>query len=177
MSKIARCLKLLVGIVLMFSLASCEPTQNPYSIYWHDNNLCVTMPRPTSGIVELGKVDWNGVELSDVVDAIHKECLKAQKSENVDVWVRFENPQTDKYGNVTMAYDDYQIATIPLSEARKYKSGKFLDTEYKLSQSIYNSVFGSTDNENSFNNYNEFDKELEELRKARYIAPTDTLDF
>lgn len=178
MNKIVQCLKALIGILLILCVASCEPTQTqkPYSIYWHDNNLCVTMPRPTSGIIELGKVDWNGVELSEVADAIYKECSTTKKSGNVDVWVRFENPQTDKYGNVTMAYDDHQIATIPLSEARKYKSGKFLDTEYKLSQSIYNAAFGSTDNESSFDDYNEFDNELDELRK-RYIAPTDTINL
>lgn len=178
MSKIAQCLKLLIGTVLMLCVASCESTQTqkPFSIYWHDNNLCVTMPHPTSGIIELGKVDWGGVDLNQVVSDIFNECNNSKRSGEVTIWVRFENPQTDKYGNVTMAYDDHQIATILLSEARKYKSGKFLDTEYKLSQSIYNAAFGSTDNESSFDDYNEFDKELEELRK-RYIAPTDTLDF
>lgn len=182
MSKIVQCLKSLIGTLLLSCVASCAltQTQKPYSIYWHDNNLCVTMPHPTNGIIELGKVDWSGVELSDVADAIYKECSTTKKSGNAVVWVRFENPQTDKYGNVTMAYEDHQIASIPLSEARKYKSGKYLDAEYRLTENFRNAAFDSTNNDeyhDSWDNYNEFDRELNDLRNKRYIAPTDTINL
>lgn len=125
------------------------------------------MPYPTIGLVRIGCEHWNGVELSEVADDIYKKCSTTEKSGNAVVWVRFENPQTDKYGNETMAYDDFEIATIPLSEARKYKSGRFLDAEYKLSEGIRKAAFGSTDNEDDY----------DEWLKSQYIAPTDTLDF
>lgn len=168
----------------MLCFSSCafqhESKDKAYAIYWQDNSLCVTMPRPTIGVIELGREHWNGVKLSDVADDIYKECSSTEKSENVVVWVRFENPQTDKYGNVTMAYDDFEIATIPLSEARKYKSGKYLDAEYRLTENIRNAAFGSTNNDeyhDSWDNYNEFDRELNDLRNKRYIAPTDTINL
>lgn len=158
-------------ILILLSISSCTPTQSqqekPYSIYWQDNNLCVTMPHPTIGLIELGREDWNGVQLYEVAEDIYKECSTTGKSGNAVVWVRFENPQTDKYGNVTMAYDDFKIATIPLSEARKYKSGNFLDTEYKLSEGIRNIAFSSTNNEDDY----------DEWLKSQYVSPTDTLDF
>lgn len=125
------------------------------------------MQHPTIGLIELGREDWNGVQLNEVTDDIYKECSTTEKSGSAVVWIRFENPQTDKYGNVTMAYDDFEIADIPLSEARKYKSGKFLDTEYKLSEGIRKAAFSSTNNEDDY----------DEWLKSQYIVPTDTLDF
>jgi len=103
------------------------------------------MPHPTMDNVEPGKPYWRGVRLDNVVKDIYTECLQCNKSGDIDitVWVRFENPQTDKYGNETMAYNEYKIATIPLSEARKYKSGKYLDNEYKLKKGFHNAAFGS----------------------------------
>ncbi len=123
------------------------------------------MPHPTIGIVGLGMEDWRGVELKKVVEDIYIECSSSKSSGNAVVWVRFENPQTDKYGNVTMAYDDYQLATIPLSEARKYKSSKFLDAEYKLSEGIRNAAFRANST-------------VEEIYTPnQYIAPTDTINL
>ncbi len=72
-------------------------TERSYQTYWQDNNLCVVMKRPTVGIIELGKTDWNGVELDDVVETIYNECIQTERSGNAIVWVRFENPQTDRY--------------------------------------------------------------------------------
>lgn len=163
--------KILFSLILLVCFSSCafqqESKDKVHTIYWQDNNLCVTMPHPTIGLIELGREDWNGVQLSEVVEDIYKECSTTQKSGNAVVWVRFENPQTDKYGNVTMAYDDFKIATIPLSEARKYKSGNLLDTEYKLSEGIRNVAFSSINNEDDY----------DEWLKSQYVSPTDTLDF
>lgn len=160
-----------ITVLLLLFISSCTPTQSqqekPYSIYWHDNNLCVVMQHPTIGLIELGREDWNGVQLNEVADDIYKECSTTEKSGNAVVWVRFENPQTDKYGNVTMAYDDFEIATMPLSEARKYKSGRFLDAEYKLTEGIRKAAFGSTDNTDDY----------DEWLKSQYIAPTDTINL
>ena len=43
------------------------------------------------GIVELGKIDWNGVEFDDVVNDIYNECIHSERNENAIIWVRFEN--------------------------------------------------------------------------------------
>jgi len=134
--------KVLAVLLCIICLFSCKQKSESYTIYWQDNNLCVVMPHPTMGLVELGKVNWNGVELEKVVDDIYNECVQTNKSGNIAVWVRFENQQTDKYGNETMAYEDHAIAIIPLSEARKYQSGKYLDNEYKLKHGLHNAAFG-----------------------------------
>ena len=134
--------KILVCIILIaLSAISCGRNK-PYTIYWSDNNLCVVLPHPTIGIVGFGREDWKGVDLNQVAEDIYKECIKSGNSGDVIIWARFEDPQTDKYGNETMFYNDYEIATIPLSEACKYKSGKFLDSEYKLSLGFRKAAFG-----------------------------------
>lgn len=170
-------MKWILSLTLLIAIISCDnrtQIQHPYNIYWQDNNLCVIMKRPTMGIVELGKIDWNGVELDDVVNDIYNECIHSERNGNAIIWIRFENPQTDKYGNETMSYDDYKIATIPLSEARKYKSAKYLDLEYKLTDNIQKSALGSDCTNNiNHSSYEEFDAELEALRRVY----NDTLDF
>lgn len=124
------------------------------------------MPHPTMGIVTSGLSDWRGVDLDNVVEDIYNECLKTHKSGDIVVWARFENPQTDKYGNETMAYDDFEIATIPLSEAHKYKSGKFLDAEYQIKQNFYNAAFGQ------IQTYWKYQTTLTDGTKV-YLAPRD----
>ena len=76
-----------------------------------------------------------------------------------------------------------------MSEARKYKSGKFLDAEYKLTEGIRKAAFGSTDNEDDYDEwlksqYNTVKAvrsnntiDLDYIAPNQYIAPTDTLDF
>lgn len=160
---------ILLSLILVLCFSSCafqqESKDKAYTIYWQDNNLCVVMQHPTIGLIELGREDWNGVDISEVIDDIYKECSTTEKSGSAVVWVRFENPQTDKYGNETMAYDDFEIAIIPLSEARKYKSGKFLDAEYKLTEGIRKVAFGSTDNADDY----------DEWLKSQYNVATDTV--
>lgn len=174
-------MKWILSLTLLIAIISCDnrtQPQRPYNIYWQDNNLCVIMKRPTMGIVELGKIDWNGVEFDDVVNDIYNECIHSERNENAIIWVRFENPQTDRYGNETMNYDDYELATIPLSEARKYKSGKFLNNEYALTDKIYKVAFGTPVENNHVNSFNnEVDADLEEFRNIRNAYTTDTLDF
>lgn len=134
------------SLILLLWLSSCafqqESKDKAYTFYWQENSLFVEMPHPTMGIVTPGLADWRGVDLDNVVEDIYNECLKTLKSGDITVFVGFENPQTDKYGNVTMAYEYFQIVTIPLEEAKKYKSGKFLDAEYQIKQTFYNAAFG-----------------------------------
>lgn len=120
---------------------SCNEKKSNYTIYWQENNLCVVMPHPTKGIVSPGLIDWRGVELSDVLEDIYNEFQKTNMSGNVLVWVRFEMPEHDKYGNETMSYDDHLVATIPISEGKKYKSSKYLDMEYNLTNLFVQSAF------------------------------------
>lgn len=170
-------MKWILSLTLLIAIISCDnrtQTQRPYNIYWQDNNLCVIMKRPTMGIIELGKIDWNGVELDDVVNDIYNECIHSERNGNAVIWIRFENTQTDKYGNETMTYDDYTLNTIPLSEARKYKSATYLDLEYKLTDNIQKlALGGGCTNNINHSSYEEFDADLEALRRVY----NDTLDF
>ncbi|WP_305156448.1 hypothetical protein [uncultured Muribaculum sp.] len=160
-------------VLLLLSISSCTLTQShndkPYSIYWEENNLCVEMPHPTMGIVTPGLANWRGVDLDNVVEDIYNECLKTHKSGDIVVWARFENPQTDKYGNETKAYDESEIVTIPLEEAKKYKSGKFLDAEYQIKQNFYNAAFGENQ---TYGNLRQ--TTLPDGTKV-YLAPGDSL--
>lgn len=133
-------INILLFIFLIIS-SSCNKEKSKYSIYWEGNNLCVVMPHPTMGIVSLGQINWCGVELNEVNDHILDEIHKTNLSGNALVWVRFEKPEHDKYGNETMSYDDHLVATIPISEGKKYKSGNYLDTEYGIKNRIIQSAF------------------------------------
>lgn len=99
------------------------------------------MPHPTMGIVTPGQIDWRGVELSEVVEDIYNEFQRTNLSGDVSVWVRFEMPEHDKYGNENVSYDDHFLTTIPISEAKKYQSGNYLDAEYSLKNRIIQSAF------------------------------------
>lgn len=121
-------------VPLLVFLVSCG-TSKDYKIYWDKDNLCVVMPYPTRGIANLNQINWGDVNLDEVAQDIYEEIIKNNSYLNIKVWVRFENPQFDKYGNETMVYDDFEIATIPLSEAKKYQSWKFLNQSYSI---IYN---------------------------------------
>lgn len=164
-------MKIQIFITLLFLwLTSCgyqrESEQKAYSLHLSDHSLSVIMPHPTMGIVTPGLADWRGVDLDNVVEDIYNECLKTLKSGAITVFVGFENPQTDKYGNVTMAYEYFQIVTIPLEEAKKYKSGKFLDAEYQIKQTFYNAAFGQ------IQTYWKYQTTLTDGSKV-YLAPRD----
>ena len=172
---------LIIALLLLF-ISSCTSTQpqeeKPYSIHWRDNSILVVMQHPTMSIVTPGLSDWRGVDLEKVIDEIYEVCSSSQSSGDVVVFVGFENPQTDKYGNVTMAYEHFEIATIPLSEARKYKSGKFLDAEYQIKQGFHNAAFGQIQ---TYWNYRatlpDGSKVYFKPTEIKYIVPIDTLDF
>ena len=85
-------MKWILSLTLLIAIISCDnhtQIQRPYNIYWQDNNLCVIMKRPTMGIVELGKIDWNGVEFDDVVNDIYNECIHSERNGIAIVWVRY----------------------------------------------------------------------------------------
>ena len=141
-------IQLLTILSLFLGLSSCEE-KKLYTVYWQDQSLCVVLQHPTLGVAGIGVEDWRGVELSDVAENIYKEIKSSNKSGNITVWVRFENPITDKYGNETMNYNDFLIAEIPVSEAKKYKSGEYLNREYKLIDGFRKAAFGKIYDSNS----------------------------
>ena len=53
-----------------------------------------------------------------------------------DIYARFEVPQTDKYGNSSMTYNDKFIATVEVEEARKYTDSNYFDKSYKIESSF-----------------------------------------
>lgn len=117
------------------TLSSCGEKPK-YTVYWDNTNLCIVMPHPTVGVVGIGRIDWRGVELSDVITEVHDELISTNLSGTVSIWVRFELSKTDKYGNESTTYDDHLLAEIPISEAKKFKSGKYLDIEYGLKDKL-----------------------------------------
>ena len=127
-------------VILMVS-CSIDDKKSNYALDWQGNNLCVIMPHPTMGIISPGLIDWRGVELSDVVENIYNELMKTDFSGNVSIWVRFEMSEHDKYGNQVISYDDHFLVDIPVSEAKKYKSGNYLDLEYHIKDHIRQSAF------------------------------------
>ena len=149
---------------ILILLTSCDEKKSNYTLDWQDYNLCVIMPHPTMGVVTPGLIDWKGVELSEVIEDICNEFRKTNLSGSVSVWVRFEKPEHDKYGNETMSYDDHFLTTIPISEGKKFKSGDYLDLEYHLKDLIKLSAFPINEYSPIYNN-----------SFVRPVAPTDTL--
>lgn len=132
-----------LSIMLTLLLVSCNnETNKGHDIYWDNDNLCVVMEHPTYGIVEINRPNWGKVSLNEVVEDIYDYIRKNEYYETVEVWVRFESPLTDKYGNETMTYEDYEIATIPVYEAKKYKSWEFLNQSYNIITNIEKAAFG-----------------------------------
>lgn len=125
---------------LFMAISSCREKPK-YTVYWENANLCIVMPRPTLGIVGFNEVDWRGVDLSKVMEDIYDEFILTRRSGTVQLWLRFEIPLTDKYGNETMTYEDYRLVEIPVSEAKKFKSGKYLEAEYRIIEKIKDVAF------------------------------------
>ncbi len=143
-------LAIIIVFAIGFIVCSCQKDK-PYSIYWQDNNLCVVMPHPTFGIVELNREYWNGVELADVVNDIFYEIKANSKFNYTNVILCFESLQTDKYGNEIKSYETFKIAAIPTAEAPKYKAGKFFDSSFHITDNIRNAAFGNIENPDIIN--------------------------
>lgn len=172
----------LIIIAVFFGISSCDKNNKKdkdYSTYLQDNNLCITMPHPTMGVVQPGLIDWRGIHLNDIYEELFEKLVKSNNTGEIYIWVRFEQPFTDKYGNGTMTYDDHMIAIVPMDEAVKYRNGKYLAESYCLSENIKKAAFGDYEEAikeyNTFNNKNS--KENTELHRMQvdYVAPTDTL--
>lgn len=146
MKRIFSLLKFILSIISILVLNSCGDNKNQTNsnLYWKDNNLYVNMTYPTSSMVSLGKIEWKTSPL-DVLEDIYCELKETKKSGDISIKVRFENNSTDRYGNVIEGYDEYQIATIPISEAKKYRDPKHLDNYYKITTNICKAANGDFD--------------------------------
>lgn len=165
----------LVILSLLLGLGACEQ-KKLYTVYWQDQNLCIVLQHPTLGVAGIGIEDWLGVELSDVAEDIYKEIKSSNKSDNIIVWVRFEDPITDKYGNETMNYNDFIIAEIPVYEAKKYKSGEYLNREYKLIDGFRKAAFGQIYDSTSSQTKNQ-NELIEATVDLNTIIDSDTIEI
>lgn len=114
----------IVAIVFLFS--SCEK-RKPYSINWEGNNLCVVVLHHSSQNQNNPIGYWRGV-----VDDIYNEISTTDKLGNITIFLSVEDPKMDKFGNESMEYYTIEITSIPISEAKRFKSGTYFDMEYGL---------------------------------------------
>lgn len=125
------------------------------------------------GIVTPGLIDWRRVDMSEVIEDICKKLKDANLSGDIQVWVRFIIIEHDKYGNENISYDYHSIAKIPIYEAKKFKSGFYLNSEYHLIENISEAAFGNVSKNDKLNSdCYEFDSESEEFINTKY---SDTL--
>lgn len=163
---------IVISMLLTFLIVSCEQkSEKGYDIYWDKDNLCVVMEHPTYGIIEINRPNWGKVRLNEVVEDIYDYIRKKESYETVKVWVRFESPLTDKYGNETMTYEDYEIATIPVSEAIKYQSWEFLNQSYNIIVNIEKAAFGDVYYNGESSNLN-----FKIVNESNQIISEDSID-
>lgn len=99
------------------------------------------MPHPTLDAANFNKVNWQGVNLSSVVQDAYKMLQDGSANGECTLYVNFETNQTDQYGNPITNSDRKLLTSIPLDEARKFQSAQFLDESYMISEKIYRAAF------------------------------------
>lgn len=131
-----------MGLMASFILASCDmQSSKKYSLSLDRNNLYITMPHPTIDAANFNKVNWQGVNLSSVVQDTYKMLQDGSANGECTLYVNFETDQTDQYGNPIKNSDKKLLTSIPLNEARRFQSSKFLDESYMISEKIYRAAF------------------------------------
>lgn len=129
-------------LIFIFVVTACDgnttTSQNPYkdkpySIYFQDRNLCVTLPYPR--VMLSGEEYWD-VDMSEIYNELYKILCKDNLSGYYDIYARFEVPQTDKYGNQTMGYNDKFIATIDAEDVRKFVDSNYFNNAYNIESSF-----------------------------------------
>lgn len=78
---------------------------------------------------------WD-VDMSEICSELYKILCTDNLSGYYNIYALFEVPQTDKYGNQTMDYNDKFIATIEAEEARKYADSNYFNNSYKIESSF-----------------------------------------
>lgn len=135
--------RLLLCWFIAFILVACnsEQSDKSYTLELNGNDIYITMPHPTMGIIGINEVDWRGVQLSDVIEDVYQTILANSIYGECNLYVRFIIEETDKYGNKTENYDEHKILSLPIEEVKKYKGSKYLNKNYKISEKIYDAAF------------------------------------
>lgn len=135
-------LRYIVVLSLAITIMACENNistsqapynDKPYNIYFQDRNLCVTLPYPT--VMLTGAEYWE-IDLTEIRNELYRILINENLIGRYDIYARFEVPQTDKYGNSSMTYNDKFIATVEVEEARKYTDSNYFDKSYKIESSF-----------------------------------------
>lgn len=135
--------KLLLSVVICLLVESCDTKQNGkiYQISQDNNNLYITMPHPTIGIVGINEVSWRGVDLDELTNDIYTTLKKQHLSDIYSLYVKFETTSTDKYGNVEKSYKEAFLFEVPVEEVRKYKDYKYFGNSYDLTGKLREAAF------------------------------------
>lgn len=124
----------LIPTLFLLLFVSCNKDNGKaYSIAPKDNNLYITMPQPTEN---KNGLDWKGVSLSEVVEDIYQTLQNCNLNEQVFLYLRFKTISTDRYGNQQETFDEHFLMDLPILEVKKYKTSKFLDDYYHISDKI-----------------------------------------
>lgn len=132
-----------LAIIVMACDSNISTSQDPYKdkpydIYFQERNLCVTLPYPT--VMLTGAEHWE-IDLTEIRNELYRILRNENLSGRYDIYARFEVPQTDKYGNSSMAYNDKYIATVEAEEARKYTDSNYFNKSYRI-ESLFRKAAG-----------------------------------
>ncbi len=141
----------LFAIVICLSFTNCSFSndEKPYSLSLEGNNLYITIPYPTIGVIEFGKVNWGKVRLSDVVEDVYQKLRDSSLYGECSLYVRLEKNSTDKYGNSNNSYDEQFLMNIPVDEVRKYNNSNYFNQSYRITEKIENLVSPHTQYQNN----------------------------
>lgn len=127
---------LLFIAMLLVSCGQSEPNKK-YSLSFNGDSLYIVIQSSdiSSNETDLRLNSYNtnaSTLVSDVFqtlknDTINKEC---------SLFIRIVKQSTDKYGNTIKNNDDSFLTKVPIEESRKYKSAKYFDDSYSISQKI-----------------------------------------
>lgn len=140
-------LRYIVALFLAIIIMACDSNistsqdpykDKPYNIYFQDRNLCVTLPYPT--VMLTGAEYWD-IDLTEIRNELYRILRNENLIGRYDIYARFEVPQTDKYGNSSMTYNDKFIATIEVEEARKYTDSNYFNKSYRI-ESLFRKAAG-----------------------------------
>lgn len=137
-----------VGLLAVAVFTSCDSfskEDNVYSLSLEGNNLYITMPHPTIGIVGINEVSWRGVDLDELTNDIYTLLKKQHLSDIYSLYVKFEMTSTDKYGNEEKNYRKAFLFEVPVEEVKKYKDSKYFGNSYNLIGKLREAAFTNED--------------------------------
>jgi hypothetical protein len=131
-----------LSIILFLLLnTSCSIFKSKnYDITYDNNNITITIPMPTFGLVNINDVDYDGFTLEDIEKELYDDftCLFSTKSGtyNIELVIKYR----DMYGKFSSG-STIELGSIDAEEVRKYESYKYF--RGTISNKISNAVFKS----------------------------------